>query len=109
MPIRVMHGKMPIFGFRIGKLAYITDMKSMSDEELSYLEGVETLVVNALRWEKPHHSHMLVSDALEFIEKVRPRESYLVHVTHHIGFQDEAEHRLPEHVHLAYDGLEIDV
>ena len=109
MPIRVMHGKMPILGFRIGKLAYITDMKSMSDEELSYLEGVETLVVNALRWEKPHHSHMLVSDALEFIEKVRPRESYLVHVTHHIGFQDEAECRLPEHVHLAYDGLEIDV
>ncbi len=109
MPLRVMHDQMPILGFRIGDLAYITDMKTIGDEELPYLEGVTTLVVNALRWERPHHSHALVSDALEFIAKVRPQVSYLVHVTHHIGLQDEAESRLPDNVHLAYDGLEITI
>ncbi len=109
MPIQVMHGKMPILGFRFGRLAYITDMKSIDPSQMPYLQGVETLVVNALRWERVHHSHMLVDEALEFISKVNPRQAYLVHVTHHIGFQDEAEARLPENVHLAYDGLEITV
>ncbi len=107
VPFEVMHGKLPILGFRVGKLAYITDMKSMDDAELEYLRGVDTLVVNALRWQDVHHSHMLVDEALAFIDKVKPRVSYLVHVTHHIGHQDDAEARLPEHVHLAYDGLEI--
>ena len=59
-----MHGKMPILGFRIGSFAYITDMKTIGDGELPYLEGVETLVVNALRFEKEHHSHQLVDDAV---------------------------------------------
>ncbi len=109
MPIQVMHGQMPILGFRFGKLAYITDMKSISPEQMPYLAGVDTLVVNALRWERPHHSHMLVREALGFIRQVSPRQAYLVHVTHHIGMQDEAEARLPEDVHLAYDGLEITI
>ena len=107
MPIQVMHGRMPILGFRIGNLAYITDMKSISDEELPYLEGVTTLVVNALRWEKPHHSHMLVDETLAFMEKIQPKETYLIHVTHHIGLHDEAQRHLPPHVHLAYDGMEV--
>ncbi len=109
LPIQVMHGRKPILGFRIGKLAYITDMKSISPDEMGYLEGVDTLVVNALRWERPHHSHMLVREALDFIGRIKPRKSYLVHVTHHIGLHDEAEARLPENVHLAYDGLEITI
>lgn len=109
MPVRVMHGKMPILGFRLGNLAYITDMKSCDEGELAYLQGVDTLVVNALRWEEPHHSHMLVADALQFIRKVKPRVAYLVHVTHRIGHHDEAEARLPENVHLAYDGLQIEI
>ncbi len=109
MPIDVMHGKMHILGFRFGRLVYITDMKSINPSQMPYLRGVDTLVVNALRWERAHHSHMLVDEALEFIDKVNPRQTYLVHVTHHIGFQDEAEARLPSNVHLAYDGLEITV
>lgn len=109
IPIRVMHGKLPILGFRIGKLAYITDMKTIEDTEMSLLDGVDTLVVNALRWEKPHHSHMLVDEAMKFIEKVGAKQNYLIHVTHHIGLQDEAESRLPGNVHLAYDGLEVEV
>lgn len=109
IPFEVMHGKMPILGYRIGKLAYITDMKTIAEEEMKYLEGVETLVVNALRWEKPHHSHMLIDDAIDFAKKVGAKQTYLVHVTHHVGFQDEAELRLPENIHLAYDGLEIEI
>lgn len=109
IPFEVMHGKMPILGYRIGKLAYITDMKTIAEEEMKYLEGVETLVVNALRWEKPHHSHMLIDDAIDFAKRVGAKQTYLVHVTHHVGFQDEAELRLPENIHLAYDGLEIEI
>ena len=109
MPLQVMHGQMPILGFRIGRLAYITDMKSIDESELQYLQGIDTLVVNALRWDNPHHSHMLVSDALQFIQRIAPREAYLVHVTHHIGLHDEAEARLPHNVHLAYDGLTVSV
>lgn len=107
MPIRVMHGKAPILGYRFGDLAYITDMKTIDDDQLQLLRGVKTLVVNALRWEKPHHSHMLVDDAIAFARRVGADQTYLIHVTHHIGHQDEAESRLPENIHLAYDGLVI--
>ncbi len=109
MPLRVMHGKLPILGFRVGGLAYITDMKSCDESELAYLRGVDTLVVNTLRWETPHHSHMIMDETLAFVEKVKPRVAWLVHVTHRIGLYDEAEARLPEHVHLAHDGLRIDI
>ncbi len=109
MPIEIMHGKMPILGFRIGKLTYITDMKTINDDQLPYLEGTETLVVNALRWERPHHSHMLVDDAIAFARKIKAKQTYLIHVTHQIGLHDEAEAKLPSDIHLAYDGLVIEV
>lgn len=108
-PFEVMHGRVPILGYRIGKLAYITDMKTIGDEALESLQGVDTLVVNALRWEKPHHSHMLVDEALAFINKVKPRVAYLVHLNHHIGHHAEANARLPQGVNLAYDGLELTI
>ena len=82
-------------------------MKTIDDSQLAYLDGVDTLVVNALRWEKTHHSHMLVDEALEFVSKVGARQTYFVHMTHHIGLHEGAEARLPDGVHLAYDGLEI--
>ena len=104
VPIQVMHGKMPILGFRIGPFAYITDMKTISDEELPYLEGVETLVVNALRFEKEHHSHQLVNDAVRFAHRIGAQQTYITHVCHHIGLYDEAERRMPKGVSLAYDG-----
>ena len=107
MPFEVMHGKVPILAYRIGKLAYITDMKTISDKELPYLEGVETLVVNALRFDKPHHSHQLVDDAVAFSRRLGAKRTFIVHVTHEIGFHDEANSRLPEGFAFAYDGLEI--
>ena len=107
MPIEVMHDKLPIIGYRFGSMAYITDMKTIDDGELGYLDGVETLIVNALRWEKPHHSHMLVEEAVAFSRRVGAKKTYLIHVTHQIGLYDEANSRLPEGFCIPYDGMQI--
>lgn len=107
MPIRVMHGKLPILGYRIGSVAYITDMKYIEEEEIEYLRGVKILVVNALRFEKSHHSHQLVNEAIEFSRKVGAEMTYFVHCTHDIGYHDNANKRLPEGFEFAYDGLQV--
>lgn len=109
LPVEVMHDKLPILGYRFGKLAYITDMKTIADEELPFLKGVETLVVNALRWEKPHHSHQLIGDAINFSRRIGARKTYFVHMTHNIGLHREAEKKLPQGFHFAYDGLTIEI
>lgn len=109
VPVEVMHGQLPILGFRIGTMAYITDMKTIGDAELPYLQGIDTLVVNALRWEKPHHSHQLVDEAIAFARQLGVRRTFLTHLTHNIGLHIEAEKRLPEGFHFAYDGLSIDL
>ena len=107
MPIEVMHGKLPILGFRIGKLTYITDMKTIDDTEFPYLEGTELLVVNALRFVKPHHSHQLVDDAIAFAQRVGARRTLLIHMCHDIGLHDEVNSKLPEGIELAFDGQKI--
>ena len=109
MPIRVMHDQLPILGYRFGKFAYITDMKSMGDEEYAYLDGVETLVINALRFDKPHHSHQLVDDAIRVSRRIGAKQTYLTHVTHQIGLHDAANAQLPAGFCFAYDGLELEI
>lgn len=109
IPIPVMHGALPILGYRFGKLAYITDMKSVTNCTVPLLRGVETLVVNALRFEKPHHSHQLVDDAIAFAQEIGAQRTYLTHVTHDIGTHDLACLRLPDGVLFAYDGQTIEV
>uniref|UniRef100_A0AB33JKS1 MBL fold metallo-hydrolase n=1 Tax=Prevotella sp. GTC17262 TaxID=3236797 RepID=A0AB33JKS1_9BACT len=109
MPFQVLHDKIPILAYKFGSFAYITDMKTIPDSELPYLNGIETLVVNALRWDKPHHSHQLVDEAIEFAHKLGARRTYLTHLTHQIGLHAKASLRLPQDVHFAYDGLQIEV
>lgn len=109
IPVPVLHGKLPILGYRMGKLAYITDMKSEMENTLELLQGVEVLIVNALRFEKPHHSHQLVEDAINFSRRIGARKTYLVHVTHDIGTHEVANSRLPERFFFAYDGLTIEL
>lgn len=109
IPFVVMHGKMPILGFRIGKLAYITDMKTIDKSEIPYIEGVDTLVVNALRKQKEHHSHQLLDDAIAFARQLGARQSYIIHTTHQIGLHAETNPQLPEGIQLAYDGLVIHI
>jgi phosphoribosyl 1,2-cyclic phosphate phosphodiesterase len=107
-PLPVLHYRLPIVGYRIGKLAYITDCKTMPNETLELLFSVDTLVINALRINE-HMSHMNLSQALEIIDKVKPRIAYLTHISHDMGKHSDVSLRLPENVFLAYDGLTIDI
>ena len=107
-PIRVFHGMFPITGYRINNLAYITDMSYIEPGELEKLEGVDVLVMNALRFSKPHKTHQTVLEALEIVDYLKPRETYFTHLMHHIGLHAKIEKCLPSGVHLAYDGLELE-
>ncbi len=108
MPIEVMHHDLPILGYRFGNLTYITDMKTIHDEELPYIEGTDVLIVNALR-EKPHHSHQTVADAVRFARRVGARQTWLIHSSHDIGRHAEVNAQLPPDIQLAYDGQVIEV
>ena len=107
--VEVMHGQLPILAYRFGSFAYITDMKTISEESRELFRGVRTLVVNALRFRKEHHSHMLVGDAIDFARSIGVERAFLTHLTHSIGYHDEANAQLPEDVRFAYDGLTIEV
>ena len=103
IPIRVMHGKLPIVGFRIDNFAYITDMKTIPDEELTYLQGIDYMIVNGLR-HKEHPSHQSIEDAIAFARQLNVKDAWLVHMSHHIRPHAEEEKLLPRGIHLAYDG-----
>lgn len=107
-PIDGLHHDLQVFGFRFDGFAYLTDMKTLAEEEIAKLGDLEVLVVNALRVD-PHQSHFNLEEALKFIEQVNPRKAYLTHISHMLGFHAETESRLPKNVHLAYDGLSLDI
>ncbi len=109
MPILLMHGKLPILGFRFGDLLYITDMKTLDEGEFRYFEGVRTLVVNALRFEPQHHSHQTVEQAIEFARKVGAQRTFLTHMCHGIGLHKETNRLLPDDIKLAYDGQIVEI
>ena len=107
-PVKAMHKDLPVLGFRIGTLAYITDANYMAPEEMAKLKGVKVLVINALRREK-HFSHYSLPEALEVIETVAPERAYLTHMSHEMGLHAEVSATLPPHVELAYDGLRVEL
>lgn len=108
IPIDVMHGNLQVFGYRIDDFAYLTDVKTISENEMEKLKGVKVLVVNALRIE-PHDTHFNLEEALEFIATIKPEKTYLTHISHIFGFHQEIEKSLPDNVFLAYDNLEITI
>ena len=108
MPIRGIHHQLPVFGFRIKKFAYITDMNFISQEEKEKLKGLDVLVITALR-RKKHVSHFSLEEALEIIEEVEPKKAYLTHISHKLGFYKDLINELPENVYPAYDGLKIEI
>lgn len=108
IPVEFHHNRLQVFGFRIMDFAYLTDLKSIEDDEVEKLKGLKVLVVNALRIE-PHHSHLNLEEALEFIKRVNPEKAYLTHISHLLGFHDEVQKTLPENVFLAYDNLKIQI
>lgn len=106
-PFRVMHGWLPIVGYRFGDMAWITDCKTLSEETIQSLKGIPTLVINALRLYE-HPAHMSVQESLQMIEDIQPGRAYLIHFAHTIGRHDEIAARCPVGVVPAYDGLQID-
>ncbi len=107
VPIPVTHGRTNVLGYRFGPLAYVTDAKIVPDSSIELLQGVDTLVINALR-EKPHPTHLSFSEAIELIERIAPRRTYLVHLSHETSHV-AASALLPPGVEVAYDGLTITV
>lgn len=107
-PIEVMHSYLPVLGFRIDNFTYLTDVKTIAEEELKKIKGTKILVINALR-EEVHHSHLSLSEALEIIKKINPEKAYLTHISHLLGFHEDVEKTLPKNVFLAYDTLKITI
>lgn len=107
-PIPVMHYKLPILGFRIGPLAYITDAKTIDNKVVKSLTGVPLLVINSLRVGE-HMSHMCLAETLDIIRRVKPGRSLLIHMSDRMGLHAESPKFLPEGVELAYDGLIVKV
>jgi phosphoribosyl 1,2-cyclic phosphate phosphodiesterase len=107
VPVPVWHGVMPVLGFRFGSFAYLTDCNRLDDSAWALVEGVETLVIDALR-DRPHSTHFSLSEALDVIARIKPRRAFTTHMTHDLGHAATSA-RLPAGVELAYDGLVLDV
>ncbi|GAB3532769.1 MBL fold metallo-hydrolase [Pontibacter brevis] len=107
-PVRVMHYKLPVFGFRIGDFTYLTDLNYISEEEKAKVRGSKVIVLDALRHEK-HISHFSLQEAVELLEELQPERAYLTHISHLMGLHREVEPQLPEFIRLGYDGLQIEL
>jgi len=107
-PIRAMHARLPVLGFRVGNLAYITDANAMSEESKRLLLGCEVLVLNTLQREA-NLSHFTLDEALQLIDEVKPAQAYLTHISHRLGLYAELQPQLPKNVFLAYDGLRVEI
>ncbi len=107
-PIKVMHHKLPVFGFRIKDFAYITDANFIEEKEKKKLKGLKVLVLNALQIKK-HLSHFTLSEAIDLINELEPEKAYLIHISHKLGLTRDVEPTLPDNIKLAYDGLRISI
>lgn len=106
--LNVMHGDLPILGFRIGDVGYITDMKTMPEEELALLQDLKLLIVNGLRHES-HPTHQTIEDAVCLSRRLGSPETYIIHMSHHAGLHAETDALLPDGVHLACDYMVLEV
>lgn len=104
-PVRLLHGRLPVLGFRFNNVAFCTDVSTVPDESWSKLEGLDVLVLDALR-DKPHPTHMSIDQALEVVERLKPKHTWLTHISHSLEYE-ATNARLPSNVQLAYDGLRI--
>jgi phosphoribosyl 1,2-cyclic phosphate phosphodiesterase len=106
-PVTALHGDMPVLGFRFGPAAYVTDFSTIPESSLALLEGLEVLILDALR-HKPHPTHSNLEQSLALVERLKPQRAFFTHIAHELG-HEETNAMLPSHVRLAYDGLVIDV
>ncbi|HEX3878018.1 MAG TPA: MBL fold metallo-hydrolase [Bryobacteraceae bacterium] len=106
-PIPILHGKAPIYGYRFGAAAYLTDHSEIPESSMTMLEGLDVLFLDALRY-KPHPTHSTVERSIQTVERLAPKRAYFTHIGHDLG-HERAESMLPPNIRLAYDGLEIEV
>ncbi|OGX85307.1 hydrolase [Hymenobacter lapidarius] len=107
-PLRAMHHKLPVLGYRIGGFCYLTDANHISLETRELLRGADVIVLNALRHEQ-HISHFTLAQAINVLEEVQPKRAYLTHISHQLGRHQAVEADLPPWIRLAYDGLKIEM
>ncbi len=108
LPIKVLHDKLPVTGYRIGDFTYITDASYISEKEIEKIKGSRVIVLNALRNSK-HVSHFSVGEAVDLLTRLRPEAAYLTHLSHFVGLHEEVNSKLPDFVRLAYDGLKLTI
>jgi phosphoribosyl 1,2-cyclic phosphate phosphodiesterase len=107
LPLAFEHGHLRVFGYRFGRLAYITDVKQIPEDAREHLQGLDVLVLNALWW-RPHPTHLSISEAVDTAHALAARRTYLTHLTHETGHA-ELEGKLPPGIFPAYDGLVVEV
>ena len=107
-PIEVLHYNLPVLGYKFKNLAYITDASYISDEEKHKLVDLDYLIINCLRKEEPHISHFILPEIIALVDELKPKKTFLTHISNKFGFHEEEEKALPSNIHLAYDGLEIE-
>lgn len=108
IPVRLLHYKLPIFGYRIGDFAYLTDLKYIEDEELEKLKGLKVLFLGVIR-HRPHLSHLHLDKAMELANKIGAEMTYFTHLSHHIGLHSVMNNTFPDNMQLAHDGLIINI
>ena len=106
--LRVMHGELPILGYRIGDVAYLTDMTELFETSLPLIKDIKLLIIGALR-HTPHKTHQTVERAIEFSQSLGSIPTYFIHMSHHLGLHAVEEAKLPQGFHFAYDGLVLEV
>jgi len=107
-PIEYLHAKLPVMGFRIGNFAYITDIKTIEEDQLEYLKDLDILVLSALHFQN-HYSHLNVEEALDLASKIKAKTTYFTHFSHHIGKAESMEDKLPPTMFMAYDQLVLEL
>lgn len=108
IPIPIDHGDMPILGFRIGNLAYVTDAKTIPPESMALLKGLDVLILNALRFES-HATHLNMEEAIAVVNLLNPGRCFLTHLSHDAGLHAEIDKKLPNSIRCGYDGLKIKI
>ncbi len=108
LPINCLHYQLPIKGFRVEDITYITDANYINDVELSKIKNTEILVINALRQEK-HISHFTLKEAIDIAVQVNAKQTFFTHISHQLGLYADVQAQLPKNMYLAYDGLKIEI
>jgi len=108
LPLAIMHGNLPILGYKFGNFAYITDAKYIDDITMNELQNLDLLIINALH-HREHKTHLNLKEALALIEILQPKKAVLTHISHYMGLYDDVQKTLPDNVVLAYDGMQLKV